>query len=149
AGQLMKKLPLRSQPQNWLIIWRIVGYPETGDPHGQRRTQLVARWKMDLLLLRSRWWAFSNMENTTRRRISCPGNKKWRSVWIRVCGRTLSLFTRSLVCQEYGRCHCRAGKKPAFWTNPSGNSLCYLAGHSLLGGTGHLVRMEFTSSISG
>ena len=27
-----------------------------------------------------------------RRRTSCPGNQKWRCVWNRICGRTLSLL---------------------------------------------------------
>src|SRR5712691_6293179 len=63
--------------------------------------------------------------------------------------RTDAFFiTRSLACQAYGRCHCRAGKKPAFWINPTGSSPSHPEEHSLPGGTGHLVGTEFTSSIS-
>src|SRR5215831_15621815 len=58
----------------------------------QPRPQLVARWKMDLLLLRPRWWAISNMEGTTQWRTSCQGNKKWRRVCGRICRRTHSLL---------------------------------------------------------
>ena len=109
---------------------------------------MVARWKVDLFLLRPRWRALSTMEDTTQRRTSCPGNQEWR----RVCEpnlRTDAFFiTRSLTCRAYGRCHCRAGKKPAFWINPTGSSPSHPVEHPLPGGTGHLVGMEFTSSIS-
>src|SRR5713226_5498545 len=89
---------------------------------------------MDLFLLRPRWRALSNMEDTTQRRTSCPGNQEWRRVWNRVCGRTLSLLLEAWRARHLEDATAGRGRNPRFGSTLQGvHHLIRWSIHSLVG----------------
>ena len=81
---------------------------------------MVARWKVDLFLLRPRWRAISVMEDTTQRRTSSPGNKEWRDLCRGISAMAAFFTIRSLSLPGIWKMPLNGGEETRVLDQPEG-----------------------------